>query len=55
MFAKTTDVHVETYTATTYLEYYLKGYSDQEILQAVNAVENNHEYYNFNLKPPSMR
>jgi len=55
MFAKTTDVETLLYTGVTYLEYYLKGYSDQDILTQVNAVENNHIYYNFNLKPPSMR
>jgi PKD repeat protein len=55
MFANTKDVRLESYGETFYLEYYLKGYSDIEILNYVNDIENIHEYYNFNLRPPSMR
>jgi PKD repeat protein len=55
MYGKITDVKVEIYTGTYYLEYYLKGYSDQDILEYVNSIENNHEFYDFNLKPPSLR
>ena len=55
LFANTKDVRTESYAGTLYLEYYLKGYSDKDILDHVNLFENIHEYYNFNLKPPSMR
>jgi PKD repeat protein len=43
------------YTGIGYLEDYLLGYSDEEILNNMNSVQPIHEYFNFNLKPPSMR
>ena len=38
-----------------YLITYLLGATDDEILQAINAVNYIHGYYNFNKLPPSMR
>ena len=55
MFAKTSDVKVEHDSAVPYLDYYLRGYTDRDILAYINTIEGNHEYYNFNEKPPSMR
>ncbi len=55
MFAKTKDVVIEHDTGVNYLEYYLLGYTDYDILEHVNSFENVHEFYNFNEKPPSMR
>ncbi len=55
MFAKTKDVVVEHDTSVQYLEYYLRGYTDYDILAYINTIENIHEFYNFNEKPPSMR
>jgi PKD repeat protein len=46
---------IEHYTGIQYLEGYLRGLSDQDILTQVNNVQPVHEYYNFSLKPPSMR
>ncbi|MDO8302164.1 MAG: PKD domain-containing protein, partial [Sedimentisphaerales bacterium] len=45
---------IEHYTGVQYLNSYLKGLSDDDILTQVNNVQPVHEYYNFNLKPPSM-
>ena len=55
MFAKTKDVVLEHDSAVNYLEYYLLGYTDYDILDHVNSFEDIHEFYNFNEKPPSMR
>jgi PKD repeat protein len=55
MFAKTKDVSVEHDTCVQYLEAYLGGSTDYDILDYVNSIENIHEFYNFNEKPPSMR
>jgi len=55
MFSKTKDVVIEHDTAVNYLEYYLLGYTDYDILDHVNSFEDIHEFYNFNEKPPSMR
>ncbi|HPD47145.1 MAG TPA: PKD domain-containing protein [Anaerohalosphaeraceae bacterium] len=55
LFAKTKDVLVEHDTAVPYLEYYLRGYTDRDILAYINSIEDIHEFYNFNEKPPSMR
>jgi len=53
MFATTGDS--EVYTAIDYLEYYLLGYSDEQILAGLNAIQPIHEYFDFNQLPPSMR
>jgi PKD repeat protein len=42
-------------TGAEYLRRYLLGDNDDEILAILNSIENKHEYYNFDLKPPSMR
>ncbi len=42
-------------TAPEYLRRYLMGDTDNQILARLNAIEPVYEYYNFNLKPPSMR
>ena len=55
MFSKTKDVVIEHDTAVNYLEYYLLGYTDYDILDHINSFEDIHEFYNFNEKPPSMR
>ncbi|MBE0536419.1 MAG: PKD domain-containing protein, partial [Phycisphaerae bacterium] len=55
MFAKTKDVAVEHDTAVQYLDWYLRGYTDNDILAYINTIEDIHEFYNFNEKPPSMR
>jgi len=47
--------NINNYTGVKYLELYLKGYSDSQILTEVNKIEAVHQYYNFNLLPPSMR
>ena len=49
------DVVLEHYTETNYLELYLLGYTDYDILEYINNMEDIHEFYNFNEKPPSMR
>ena len=38
-----------------YLKRYLLGNSDDQILNRLNSISPIYEYYNFNLKPPSMR
>jgi len=53
MYCTTSDS--DLYTAGTYLEGYLKGMSDANILRHLNTVQDIHEMINFNLKPPSMR
>lgn len=55
MYAKRDNVKVEHDTAVPYLDYYLRGYTDKDILDHVNRYENIHEFFNFNEKPPSMR
>ena len=45
----------EVYTADDYLEAYLLGYSDTEILNLLNSIQPIHEYLDFNQPPPSMR
>ncbi len=41
--------------APEYLRRYLLGYTDDQILELLNAIEPAYEYYDFNLRPPSMR
>jgi hypothetical protein len=53
MFCTTGDS--DSYTALTYLEDYLLGYDDASILAHINSIQPIHEYFDFNLKPPSMR
>jgi hypothetical protein len=53
MFCTTGDS--DSYTALDYLEYYLKGYTDEQILSHINSIQPIHELINFNLKPPSLR
>jgi len=53
MFATTGDY--SNHIAIDYLEDYLKGLSDEEILTHVNSIQPIFEYFNFNLRPPSMR
>ena len=50
-----TNASIYKYNGVKYLELYLKGYSDQHILTEINRIEPIHEYYNFNLRPPSQR
>jgi PKD repeat protein len=50
-----TVANIEHYTGVEYLEGYLKGLDDANILKLVNLVQPVHGYYDFNLKPPSMR
>jgi hypothetical protein len=54
-YMKRADVTVEHDTAVPYLDYYLRGYTDKDILDHVNSYENIHEFLNFNEKPSSMR
>jgi len=53
MFCTTGDS--DSYTALDYLEYYLKGNTDEQLLSRVNSIQPIHELINFNLKPPSLR
>lgn len=53
MFCTTGDSVV--YTADDYLEAYLLGYTDEEILVLMNSIQPIHEYLDFNQPPPSMR
>jgi PKD repeat protein len=53
MFCTTGDS--DSYTALNYLEYYLRGYTDDQLLSLVNSVQPIHQILNFNLKPPSLR
>lgn len=41
--------------APEYLRRYLLGYTDDQILALLNAIEPAYEYYDFNQRPPSMR
>ena len=45
----------DSYTALDYFEYYLKGYSDQQLLSLVNSIQPIHHMLDFNRLPPSMR
>ena len=45
---------MEDILADVYLEHYLLGETDDEILATLNDIEPIFEYYNFNLKPPSI-
>ncbi|MBW2021711.1 MAG: PKD domain-containing protein [Deltaproteobacteria bacterium] len=49
-----TVANMEDILADVYLEHYLLGDTDDEILAALNDIEPIFEYYNFNLKPPSI-
>ena len=53
MFCTTADLHL--YTEVDYLEMYLKGYSDEQILFAINSIVPLHEFIDFTIPPPSMR
>ena len=53
MFCTTGDS--DSYTALNYLEDYLLGYDDASILAHINSIQPIHEYFDFNLRPPSMR
>jgi len=53
MFCTTGDS--DSYTALDYLEYYLKGNTDEQLLSRINSIQPIHELINFNLKPPSLR
>ena len=55
MYGKASDVRIEHDTATNYLEYYLLGYTDYDILDHLNSLENIHDFYNFTEKPLSLR
>jgi len=44
-----------SYTALNYLEYYLRGYTDEQLLAYVNSIQPIHHMLNFDLKPPSLR
>lgn len=55
MYGKQGVVEIENDTSTTYLEWYLRGYPDQDICERLNRIEDNHYFYNFNEKPPSMQ
>lgn len=54
MYGKSGVTQVEHDTAVDYLEYYLKGYTDEEIVKRLNKIENIHHFYNFAEKPLSM-
>jgi len=54
MIFSVADVYDE-FSSTLYLKNYLAGYSDQIIMYELLNSEPVWEYYNFNLKPPSMR
>ena len=43
------------YAGITYLEDYLKGYSDADILADINKIDNVFEIIDFSKKPPSLR
>ena len=45
----------EVYTAQDYLRDYLNGYTDAQILIRLNRIQAIHEFFDFNLRPPSMR
>ncbi|MBE0534350.1 MAG: PKD domain-containing protein [Phycisphaerae bacterium] len=55
MYGKIDDVSREHDTATNYLEYYLLGYCEQDILDHLNELEDVHAFYNFSEKPLSER
>jgi PKD repeat protein len=55
MYGKGGNVEIEHDTGTAYLEYYLLGYTDMDIVDRLNELENLHEFYNFTEKPPSMQ
>jgi PKD repeat protein len=44
-----------SYTGLDYLQRYLMGYTDEQLLTYVNAIQPIHHILNFNLAPPSMR
>jgi hypothetical protein len=48
------DAYVEA-ASSKYLRDYLLGASDLQIMYDLNNLEPIYEYYDFNLKPPSMR
>jgi len=54
MIFTTADVHDE-FSSTSYLKYYLKGFSDQINMMTLLQMEPIWEYYDFNQKPPSQR
>jgi PKD repeat protein len=54
MYGKMNDVVLEHDTAVDYLEYYLLGYADKDILDHINGLDDIHGFYNFSEKPPSM-
>ncbi len=45
----------DSYTALDYLEYYLRGYNDEQLLSIVNSRQPIHHMLDFNRMPPSMR
>ena len=55
MYGKESNVRIEHNTGPNYLDFYLRGYTDYDILEYLNTLENIHDFYDFNLKPPSMR
>ena len=42
-------------TALDYFEYYLRGYTDEQLLSLVNSVQPIHHVVDFARVPPSMR
>ncbi len=54
MYGKIGDVTRERDTASDYLVHYLKGDTDEDILTKVNELEDNHVFFNFSEKPPSI-
>jgi PKD repeat protein len=53
MYCTTSDS--DLYTALDYLEYYLLGMTDEQIIERLDRAQNIHEIFNFNLKPRSLR
>ena len=53
MYGKHGITEVENDTSANYLKWYLQGYSDEDICQRLNKIENIHSFYNFDEKPPS--
>ena len=53
MFATVTDADVRT--SVYYLDDYLRGMSDEAIQAHLNSIMPGHEYFNFDLPPPSLR
>lgn len=51
MYGKQGITEVENDTSVVYLEWYLRGYPDEDICERLNRIERIHYFYNFDEKP----